>query len=168
MPQGDKSAYSNRQIRKAHHIEDSYMQRYGTSRKRAERIAWATVNKQEGGAAGKGHSSRLGTGTSGEKRIERGEDTSGSEEEVDEPETIRKKQQARAAHKGEDGDGRGAAAGAGAGGGAGARKRGRSRTKKEAGGGHPIKRGKRSKRGAQRTAASSKDRARSGSRKRKA
>jgi hypothetical protein len=49
MPRGDKSAYSDKQKREAAHIEDTYKKR-GSSEKRAERIAWATVNKQDGGA----------------------------------------------------------------------------------------------------------------------
>ena len=48
MPQGDKSAYTDKQKRKAEHIEESYEER-GTSKKRAEAIAWATVNKESGG-----------------------------------------------------------------------------------------------------------------------
>jgi len=48
MPRGSKSAYTDKQKREARHIEDSYRKR-GTSEKRAERIAWATVNKQDGG-----------------------------------------------------------------------------------------------------------------------
>ncbi|MGH7214065.1 MAG: plasmid stabilization protein [Tepidisphaeraceae bacterium] len=48
MPRGDKSSYSNRQKRKAEHIEQGYEKR-GVGRKQAERRAWATVNKQEGG-----------------------------------------------------------------------------------------------------------------------
>jgi plasmid stabilization system protein ParE len=48
MPRGDKSSYSDKQKREARHIEDSYRKR-GASDKRAERIAWATVNKQDGG-----------------------------------------------------------------------------------------------------------------------
>ena len=48
MPRGDKSAYTNKQKRKAEHIEEGYRQR-GASERRAERIAWATVNKQDGG-----------------------------------------------------------------------------------------------------------------------
>jgi hypothetical protein len=52
MPRGDKSSYSPKQKRQAEHIEDSAKNRgYGT--KRAEQIAWATVNKQDGGAKGK-------------------------------------------------------------------------------------------------------------------
>ncbi|HEX8523286.1 MAG TPA: hypothetical protein VF669_13595 [Tepidisphaeraceae bacterium] len=48
MPRGDKSAYTSKQKRKAEHIEEGYEKR-GVSRKEAERRAWATVNKQEGG-----------------------------------------------------------------------------------------------------------------------
>lgn len=48
MPQGDKSAYTDRQKRKAEHIEDSYESR-GVAADDAERRAWATVNKQDGG-----------------------------------------------------------------------------------------------------------------------
>jgi plasmid stabilization system protein ParE len=48
MPQGDKSAYTDKQKRKAEHIEDSYKER-GVSEEEAEKRAWATVNKQDGG-----------------------------------------------------------------------------------------------------------------------
>ena len=48
MPQGDKSSYTNRQKRKAEHIEEGY-ERRGVSRGEAARRAWATVNKEEGG-----------------------------------------------------------------------------------------------------------------------
>ncbi|MGV2100472.1 MULTISPECIES: plasmid stabilization protein [unclassified Rhizobium] len=48
MPRGDKSAYTDRQKRKAEHIEEGYEDR-GVSHKEAERRAWATVNKEEGG-----------------------------------------------------------------------------------------------------------------------
>ncbi len=48
MPQGDKSAYTQKQKRKAEHIEESYRER-GGSTEDAERIAWATVNKEDGG-----------------------------------------------------------------------------------------------------------------------
>lgn len=53
MPRGDKSSYSPKQRRQASHIEDQY-EAHGTSKKKAERIAWATVNKQTGGAKKKG------------------------------------------------------------------------------------------------------------------
>jgi len=52
MPRGDKSSYSSRQKRKAEHIEEGY-ERRGISKKTAQKRAWATVNKQEGGAAKK-------------------------------------------------------------------------------------------------------------------
>ena len=52
MPRGDKSSYSSRQKRKAAHIEEGY-ERRGVSKKTAQKRAWATVNKQEGGAAKK-------------------------------------------------------------------------------------------------------------------
>ncbi len=48
MPRGDKSAYTDKQKRQAAHIEDSEKKR-GMSDKRAAEIAWATVNKQDGG-----------------------------------------------------------------------------------------------------------------------
>lgn len=48
MPRGDKSAYTDKQKRKAEHIEDSYRER-GVPEQRAEAIAWATVNKESGG-----------------------------------------------------------------------------------------------------------------------
>ncbi|WP_162055557.1 hypothetical protein [Pontibacter pamirensis] len=48
MSQGDKSAYTDKQKRKAQHIEDSYEEK-GVSHEEAEKRAWATVNKQDGG-----------------------------------------------------------------------------------------------------------------------
>lgn len=48
MPQGDKSKYTDKQKRKAEHIEEGYEDR-GVSQKEAERRAWATVNKESGG-----------------------------------------------------------------------------------------------------------------------
>ena len=48
MPRGDKSAYTEKQKRKAEHIEEGYEAR-GVSEEEAERRAWATVNKQDGG-----------------------------------------------------------------------------------------------------------------------
>ena len=52
MPRGDKSSYSSRQKRKAAHIEKGY-ERRGVSKKTAQKRAWATVNKEEGGGAKK-------------------------------------------------------------------------------------------------------------------
>jgi plasmid stabilization system protein ParE len=48
MPRGDKSAYTDKQKRKAEHIEEGYEKR-GVSSDEAERRAWATVNKSSGG-----------------------------------------------------------------------------------------------------------------------
>ena len=48
MPRGDKSAYTDKQKRKAEHIEESYEER-GVSSKEAAKRAWATVNKESGG-----------------------------------------------------------------------------------------------------------------------
>ncbi len=48
MPRGDKSSYTDKQKRQAEHIEKSE-KASGRSTKSAERIAWATVNKQDGG-----------------------------------------------------------------------------------------------------------------------
>jgi len=57
MPRGDKGAYSTRQKRQAEHIEEGY-ERKGTSKKEAERRAWATVNKQTGGGKKSGSGSK--------------------------------------------------------------------------------------------------------------
>ena len=59
MPQGDKDAYTPKQRRKAEHIEEGYEDR-GVSKDEAERRAWATVNKQDGGGkrSGSGRSDR--------------------------------------------------------------------------------------------------------------
>ena len=62
MAQGDKSAYTARQKHKAQHIEEGYEAR-GVPVKEAERRAWATVNKQDGG----GKLSGSGRATSGHK-----------------------------------------------------------------------------------------------------
>ena len=48
MPRGDKSSYTDKQKRKAEHIEESYEER-GVTTEEAERRAWATVNKESGG-----------------------------------------------------------------------------------------------------------------------
>lgn len=48
MPRGDKDKYTDKQKRKAEHIEESYENR-GVPEDEAERRAWATVNKESGG-----------------------------------------------------------------------------------------------------------------------
>ncbi|MCY1277345.1 hypothetical protein D9M68_164140 [compost metagenome] len=59
MPRGDKDKYTDKQKRKAEHIEESYEAK-GVSEKEAEARAWATVNKQSGGGER--------TGGSGQKK----------------------------------------------------------------------------------------------------
>ena len=60
MPRGDKSKYTDRQERKADHIAEGYEHR-GVPEKEAERRAWATVNKEEGGGkkSGSGRGKRI-------------------------------------------------------------------------------------------------------------
>jgi hypothetical protein len=48
MPQGDKSAYTDKQKRQARKIEEGY-EASGVPEEEAERRAWATVNKMTGG-----------------------------------------------------------------------------------------------------------------------
>src|SRR4051812_16162307 len=57
MPRGDKSKYTDKQERKAEHIAEGYEDR-GVSTKEAERLAWATVNKDDGGGKKPGGSGR--------------------------------------------------------------------------------------------------------------
>ena len=48
MARGSKKSYTSKQRRQASHIEDS-AKKSGKSSKRAKAIAYATVNKQDGG-----------------------------------------------------------------------------------------------------------------------
>ena len=48
MPRGDKDKYTSKQKRQAEHIEEGYEKR-GVSKDEAEKRAWATVNKSDGG-----------------------------------------------------------------------------------------------------------------------
>ena len=57
MPRGDKSKYTDKQDRKAEHIEKGYEAK-GVSKPEAERRAWATVNKDDGGGKKAGGSGR--------------------------------------------------------------------------------------------------------------
>lgn len=57
MPRGDKSKYSDKQKRKAEHIEEGYEAR-GVLEKEASRRAWATVNKMDRGGKEPGGSGR--------------------------------------------------------------------------------------------------------------
>lgn len=67
MPRGDKSAYTEKQKRKAGHIEES-MEERGVSAKTAARRAWATVNKQDGGGLKKRSSRATPARKSGRKQ----------------------------------------------------------------------------------------------------
>ena len=57
MPRGDKSKYTDKQERKADHIAEHYKED-GVSAQEAERRAWATVNKDDGGGKKAGGSGR--------------------------------------------------------------------------------------------------------------
>jgi plasmid stabilization system protein ParE len=57
MPRGSKEKYTDKQKRKAEHIEESYESK-GVGDDEAERRAWATVNKQSGGGEKSGGSGR--------------------------------------------------------------------------------------------------------------
>jgi len=61
MPRGDKSAYTDKQERKADHIAEGYEDR-GVSKDEAERRAWATVNKDDGGGKKSGSGRGKDTG----------------------------------------------------------------------------------------------------------
>lgn len=57
MPQGDKSKYTDKQKRKAEHIEEGH-EKKGVPPSEAEARAWATVNKQDGGGKKPGGAGR--------------------------------------------------------------------------------------------------------------
>ena len=61
MPRGDKSKYTDKQERKADHIAEGYEKRW-VPKQEAERRAWATVNKDDGGGKKAGGSGRGSTG----------------------------------------------------------------------------------------------------------
>ena len=61
MPQGDKSKYTDKQKRRAEHIEEGY-EECGVSKEEAEARAWATVNKNDGGGKLPGGSGRKKSG----------------------------------------------------------------------------------------------------------
>ena len=53
------SKYTSKQERKADHIAEGYEEK-GVSKEEAEKRAWATVNKQDGGGKNPGGSGRKG------------------------------------------------------------------------------------------------------------
>ena len=74
MPRGDKAKYTDKQKRKAEHIEEGYEDR-GVSKKEAESRAWATVNKESGGGkksgSGRGKKSNKSSSRKGGKKAGR-------------------------------------------------------------------------------------------------
>ena len=67
MPRGDKDAYTDKQKRKAEHIEEGYEDR-GLSKDEAERRAWATVNKQDGGGKKSGSGRASSSASQGDEK----------------------------------------------------------------------------------------------------
>lgn len=65
MARGSKKSYTSKQRRQAKHIEDS-AKKSGKSSKTAARIAYATVNKQDGGGkkSGSGRGRKRDTSSS--------------------------------------------------------------------------------------------------------
>ena len=61
MPRGDKSSYTDKQKRKAEHIEEGYEDQ-GVPKEEAESRAWATVNKDDGGGKKSGSGRGKDTG----------------------------------------------------------------------------------------------------------
>ncbi len=82
MPRGDKGKYTEKQKRKAEHIEESY-EKKGVSKDEAEARAWATVNKQSGG---------------GEKQGGSGSSTSASEKKAARADSARRAAHTRHGH----------------------------------------------------------------------
>ncbi len=60
MPRGSKEKYTSKQKRQAQHIEKGYKKR-GMGSERAEEIAYATINKTQGGGrkSGSGRSKQV-------------------------------------------------------------------------------------------------------------
>jgi plasmid stabilization system protein ParE len=71
MPRGSKAKYSDKQKRKAEHIEESYEKR-GMSKKTAAKRAWQTVNKQSGGGEKSGGGRKVSVSAKKSARKESG------------------------------------------------------------------------------------------------
>lgn len=71
MSKGDKDKYTDKQKRKAEHIEENYEEQ-GVSEDEAESRAWATVNKESGGGnksgSGRGKTDSTESSRKGGKR----------------------------------------------------------------------------------------------------
>ena len=66
MPRGDKDKYTDKQKRQAEHIEEGY-EKSGVSEDEAERRAWATVNKHDGGGKKSGSGRKKATSAASKK-----------------------------------------------------------------------------------------------------
>jgi len=66
MARGSKKAYTSKQRRQAHHIEESEKKR-GMSSKRAAQIGYATVNKKDGGGKKAGSGRKASSKSSSRK-----------------------------------------------------------------------------------------------------
>jgi len=66
MPRGDKLKYTDKQKRQAEHIEESYKEK-GMTEDESEELAWATVNKQDGGGKLSGSGRKESVSSNGEK-----------------------------------------------------------------------------------------------------
>jgi len=66
MARGSKKAYTSKQRRQAHHIEESEKKR-GMSSKRAAQIGYATVNKKDGGGKKAGSGRKTSSRSSSRK-----------------------------------------------------------------------------------------------------
>ena len=92
MPRGDKSSYTDKQKRKAEHIEEGHEDR-GVGEKEAERRAWATVNKESGG----GKKSGSGRGKKGNKSSSRKGGRVGGRASANRPKAARSRSAKKAA-----------------------------------------------------------------------
>lgn len=99
MPRGDKDKYTDKQKRKAEHIEESYENR-GIPEDEAERRAWATVNKESGGGnkSGSGRG-KPDTHVSSEKGGRRGGAASASRTAAERSASARKAAETRKRNK---------------------------------------------------------------------
>jgi hypothetical protein len=92
MPRGDKSSYTEKQKRKAEHIESGYRRR-GVPKKEAESRAWATVNAESGG----GNKSGSGRGKRDTKASSRKGGRIGGKAAARRPASVRKASARKAA-----------------------------------------------------------------------
>jgi hypothetical protein len=92
MARGGKAKYTSKQKRKAEHIEEGYEKR-GTSKKEAERRAWATVNASDHG----GKKSGSGRGKKANKKPAKKGGKLGGKASAARPKAARKRSAKKAA-----------------------------------------------------------------------